>query len=211
MLRFIHKGTCWGGVGSFDRTKGGVEAMAVTRRAAGIAAVVLMAAAACGGGSSKPSSSTTSSTPPTATSTPSSAGSSSSSSSSSSPSGAASGPADPAAAEAQIKQNWQAFFNPSTAVADKAQYLENGAVLGPLLQVFAADPRVKQVSATVSNVAFTSPTTATVTYSLSLQGTVVEPNATGKAVLQGGTWKVADSTLCGLVALTGNTSLPGCS
>ena len=63
----------------------------------------------------------------------------------------------------------------------------------------------------MSTVSFTSPTTATVTYSLSFQGTVVEPNATGKAVLQDGTWKVADTTLCGLVALTGNTKLPGCS
>ncbi|WP_194927673.1 hypothetical protein [Catenulispora pinisilvae] len=182
--------------------------MAMTRRAAGIAAVVLMATAACGGGSSKPSSSTTSSTPPSTSSTPSTTGSTSTS-----PTGTATagGPADSTAAEAQIKQNWQAFFNPNTTIADKAKYLENGGALGPLLQGFAADPRVKQVSAVVSNVAFTSPTTATVTYSLSLQGTVVEPNATGKAVLQDGTWKVADATLCGLVALTGNTSLPGCS
>ena len=190
--------------------------MAMTRRAAGIAAVVLMATAACGGGSSKPSSSTTSSTPPAASSTPSTTPSttgSPSSSPSASPTGTATagGPADPTAAEAQIKQNWQAFFNPNTTIADKTKYLENGNTLGPLLQGFAADPRVKQVSAVVSNVAFTSPTTATVTYSLSLQGTVVEPNATGKAVLQDGTWKVADATLCGLVALTGNTSLPGCS
>ncbi|MBS2552982.1 hypothetical protein KGQ19_39630 [Catenulispora sp. NL8] len=182
--------------------------MAMTRGAAGIAAVVLMATAACGGGSSKPSSSTTSNTPPSASSTPSTTGSPSTS-----PTGTATagGPADPTAAEAQIKQNWQAFFNPNTSIAAKAQYLQNGNTLGPLLQGFAADPRVKQVSAAVSNVAFTSPTTATVTYALSLQGTVVEPNATGKAVLQDGTWKVADATLCGLVALTGNTSLPGCS
>lgn len=116
-----------------------------------------------------------------------------------------------AAATAQIKQNWQTFFDPKTTIPSKEKYLENGTVLAPLLQGFAADPRVSQVSAAVTNVAFTSATTATVTYALSLQGTVVEPNATGKAVLQDGTWKVADATLCALVALTGNTSLPGCS
>ena len=110
---------------------------------------------------------------------------------------------------AQIKQNWETFFDPKTTIADKEKYLQNGQALAPLLSGFAADPRVGQVSATVSNVTFTSPTTATVTYALSLQGTVVEPNATGKAVLQDGTWKVADSTLCGLVALTGNTQAAG--
>ncbi|ACU72255.1 conserved hypothetical protein [Catenulispora acidiphila DSM 44928] len=184
--------------------------------AAGVAVAALMAVSACGGGSSKPSSATsnttTATTATTAPSTTASPSTSPSSSESSSPAtSGASAPADPAAAEAQIKQNWQLFFDPKTAVADKEKYLQNGAVLAPLLQAFAADPRVGQVSSTVSSVSFTSPTTATVTYSLSLQGTVVEPNATGKAVLQDGTWKVADTTLCGLVALTGNTKLPGCS
>ncbi|WP_194915580.1 hypothetical protein [Catenulispora rubra] len=175
--------------------------------AAGVAVAALMAASACGGGSSKPSASATGSSSTTSTT------SSPSSSPSTSPTGTASsaGPADVAAATAQIKQNWQTFFDPKTTIPNKEKYLENGTVLAPLLQGFAADPRVSQVSAAVTNVAFTSATTATVTYALSLQGTVVEPNATGKAVLQDGTWKVADSTLCGLVALTGNTSLPGCS
>lgn len=176
--------------------------------AAGVAVAALMAVSACGGGSSTPSSATSNTT--TATTAPSTPSTTSPPSTSQSTSGA-SAPADPAAATAEIKQNWQLFFDPKTAVADKEKYLQNGAVLAPLLQAFAADPRVGQVSSTVSSVSFTSPTTATVTYSLSLQGTVVEPNATGKAVLQDGTWKVADTTLCGLVALTGNTKLPGCS
>lgn len=188
------------------RAPGGRTRQRLLVRAAGVAAVVVMASTACGGGSSKPASSTSSTSttaPPTAT--------SSSSPAPTTPSATAGGPADAAAAEAQIKQNWQTFFDPKTKIADKEKYLENGTVLAPLLQGFAADPRVGQVSAAVTNVAFTSATTATVTYSLSLQGTVVVPNATGKAVLQDGTWKVADSTLCGLVALTGNTKLPGCS
>lgn len=184
--------------------------------AGGVAAFVLVLSTACGGGSSKPASNGTTASPPAATTgtattgTPSPTGS---------PTGTATGtatstgsaPADPAAATAQIKQNWQAFFDPKTSLADKEKYLQNGTKLAPLLHGFAADPRVGQVAAKVSDVAFTSPTSATVTYALSLKGTVVEPNATGKAVLQDGTWKVADSTLCGLVALSGNTHLPGCS
>jgi len=181
--------------------------------AAGLAAAALLTVSACGG-SSKPATSTTTATTATTPSTPSPA-TTTSPTSPTSPTGTGtatgSAPADPAAATAEIKHNWEAFFDPKTSIADKEKYLQNGQALAPLLQGFAADPRVGQVSATVSNVTFTSPTTATVTYALSLQGTVVEPNATGKAVLQDGTWKVADSTLCGLVALTGNTQLPGCS
>jgi hypothetical protein len=183
--------------------------------AAGFAVAALLTASACGGGSSKPSSSsaTTGTTGTTGTTTSTSPPSTTSSTAPGTGTGTAGGsaPADAAAAMAQIKQNWQTFFDPKTTIADKEKYLQNGQALAPLLSGFAADPRVGQVSAVVSNVTFTSPTTATVTYALSLQGTVVEPNATGKAVLQDGTWKVADSTLCGLVALTGNTQLPGCS
>lgn len=178
--------------------------------AAGLAAAALLTVSACGG-SSKPASSTTTATTATTPSTPSPATTTSPTSPTGTGTATGSAPADAAAAMAQIKKNWETFFDPKTTIADKEKYLQNGQALAPLLQGFAADPRVGQVSAVVSNVTFTSPTTATVTYALSLQGTVVEPNATGKAVLQDGTWKVADSTLCGLVALTGNTQLPGCS
>ena len=174
--------------------------------AAGAAVAALLTASACGGGGSEPSSATTTSTTTTTTTTP-----SQTATTTETPTASASGPADPVAATAEIKRNWQAFFDPKTSIADKTKYLENGTVLAPLLQGFAADPRVGQVAATVSNVTFTSPTTATVTYTLTLQGTVVAPNATGKAVLQDGTWKVALSTLCGLIALTGTTDVPGCS
>jgi len=184
----------------------------IATRAAGLVAVALLAAAC--GSSSKPSSSTTTSptttttTSPTTT-TPTTTTSPASPSETATAGGGA--PADQATAKAQITDNWQKFFDPKTAVADKAKYLENGDTLAPLLQGFASDPRISQVSAKVSNVVFTSPTTATVTYALSLSGTVVEPNATGKAVLQNGTWKVSLSSLCGLLALAGGPSLPGCS
>lgn len=180
--------------------------------AVGVAAVLLTATAACGG-SSKPSASGTATTTATTATTATSPATTSPTTATTPATGTtgAAAPADPAAATAQIKQNWEAFFDPKTSVSDKEKFLQNGKVLAPLLQGFAADPRVSQVSATVTDVKFTSDTTATVTYSLSLAGTVVEPNATGKAVLEDGTWKVADSTLCGLVALTGNTKLPGCS
>ncbi|MEU8509989.1 hypothetical protein AB0C76_00185 [Kitasatospora sp. NPDC048722] len=132
-----------------------------------------------------------------------------------SPGASASGtaPADPAAAKAEVTANWEKFFDPATPVADKAKLLQNGDVLLPVLQGFSQDPRVGQVQAQVSDVTFTDATHATVTYALSLQGTVVEPNASGQAVLDNGTWKVSRATLCGLLtqaAGASGTPIAGC-
>ncbi|MFF4589339.1 hypothetical protein [Streptomyces sp. NPDC001388] len=174
------------------------------RRAAGrgtalAAALVLLCApalAACsdddgGGGASSPSASASrspTSAPPTA-------------------------PADPAAAEQQVRQNWQKFFDPATSTEDKQAVLENGERMGPVLQAFGGDRRGGQVAAEVEKVEFTGPTEATVTYTLTLDGTTALPNASGKAVLQDGTWKVSGTTLCALVELSGDGSasaVPGC-
>ncbi|MFC5662260.1 hypothetical protein ACFP3U_04595 [Kitasatospora misakiensis] len=134
--------------------------------------------------------------------------------SSASASAGATAPADPATAKTEITTNWQKFFDPTTPIPEKASLLQNGDVLLPVLEGFAQDPRVGQVKARVTDVSFTSPTEATVTYELSLQGTVIEPAATGKAVLDNGVWKVSRSSLCGLLvqaAGTGGTPIPGCS
>ncbi|WP_051836191.1 hypothetical protein [Streptomyces sp. NRRL WC-3742] len=123
-------------------------------------------------------------------------------------------PADPAAAKAEITANWEKFFDPATPIPDKAKLLQGGDVLLPVLQGFSQDPRVGQVQAKVSDVAFTDATDATVTYALSLQGQVVQPSATGQSVLENGTWKVSRSTLCGLLTQAGGASatpIPGCS
>ncbi|MFE9444285.1 hypothetical protein ACFYO2_36075 [Streptomyces sp. NPDC006602] len=122
-------------------------------------------------------------------------------------------PDDPAAAERQIKQNWQKFFDPATSTKDKQAVLENGDRMGPVLQAFSGDQRGGQVQAEVTKVEFTSSTEATVTYTLMLNGATALPNASGTAVEQNGTWKVSVNTLCALVGMSGNASasaLPGC-
>ncbi|MBN0047240.1 hypothetical protein JS756_24655 [Streptomyces actuosus] len=124
-------------------------------------------------------------------------------------------PADVAAAEQQIKENWQKFFDPNTSLTDKQAVLENGDRMAPVLQAFSGDQRGGQVQATVEKVEFTSAGQATVTYDLTLNGATVLPGASGTAVEQDGTWKVSVSTLCALVQLSGNESasqspLPGC-
>ncbi|GAA2825317.1 hypothetical protein GCM10010441_57290 [Kitasatospora paracochleata] len=178
---------------------------AAVRLTAVVVAVLL--AAACS--SSKSSSSSTTSAVAATSSAAATGSASPSGSAAASPTGTA--PADPAAATAEITATWEKFFSPQTTLADKGALLQNGDQLAPVLQGFASDPRVGQVQAKVTSVQFTSATEATVTYSLSIQGNVVQPDATGTAVLENGTWKVSRSTLCGLVQQSGNTAVPGCS
>ncbi|MFF3596030.1 hypothetical protein [Kitasatospora indigofera] len=176
---------------------------AALRLTGALLAVLLAAACGSSGGG------TSSSSPSAAASATASSAASGSASASAAASGTA--PADPAAAKTAVTTNWEKFFDPATPIADKASLLQGGEQLAPALQGFAGDPRVGQVKAQVTDVQFTSATDATVTYALSLQGTVVQPDATGQAVLDNGTWKVSRSTLCGLVQQSGNTAVPGCS
>ncbi len=125
----------------------------------------------------------------------------------------ASGPADEAAAEQEVKENWEKFFDPKTSTKEKQAVLENGEAMGPVMAAFSGDERGGQVEAQVTEVEFTSPTKATVTYTLLMNGATALPNTSGTAVEDDGTWKVSVSTLCALVQLSGNASasaLPGC-
>ncbi|MFC9509269.1 hypothetical protein [Streptomyces sp. NPDC057002] len=123
----------------------------------------------------------------------------------------ASAPADRAAAEQEIKQNWETFFDPETSTEDKQAVLENGDRMGPVLQAFSGDERGGQVQAKVTKIEFTSATEANVTYTLTLKGATALPDASGTAVEQEGTWKVSVKTLCSLVQMSGNGSpVPGC-
>jgi hypothetical protein len=120
-------------------------------------------------------------------------------------------PEDTAAAEREIKENWVKFFDPAIPLKDKQDYLENGDQMAPVLQAFSGDKRGGQVQAEVNKVEFTSATEADVTYTLTLKGATVMPDAKGTAVEQDDVWKVSVKTLCGLVGLSGNASpLPGC-
>lgn len=135
--------------------------------------------------------------------------------SSSSPSGGSSASSSPsfdsAAATTQVTKDWEAFFSKSTPLAQKAQYLQNGSEMSSIIQQFASNPLVGQVSAKVDSVKFASPTKATVTYDIDgPTGSALLTNTTGTAYLQNGTWVVGDASLCSLLALTGTTP-SGCS
>jgi hypothetical protein len=123
----------------------------------------------------------------------------------------ATAPSDAAAAEQEVEENWEKFFDPAVAQKDKTAVLENGDQMTEVLEGFSGDQRGQQVEAVVEKVEFTSPTDANVTYSLTLEGATALPGASGTAVEQNGTWKVSVKTLCALVQLSGNASPgPGC-
>ncbi|MDG4864625.1 hypothetical protein P8605_41415 [Streptomyces sp. T-3] len=121
-------------------------------------------------------------------------------------------PKDAAKAEKEIKKNWEDFFDPKVKLKDKPALLENGDKMSEVIEGFSGDERGQQVTAEVVDVEFTSPEEAKITYALALKGATVLPKADGVAVLQDGTWKVSVKTLCGLIAMSGDTSPgPGCS
>jgi hypothetical protein len=123
-----------------------------------------------------------------------------------------SGPSDIATAGHDVDQNFTKFFSPSTPGGEKVMLLQNGQHLGSVLQGFSGNPLAGKATVTVTAVRFTSPTTADVTYNLCEGGSPALPNSKGKAVLENGTWKVSDTTLCALVALNNNGKpVPGCT
>lgn len=116
---------------------------------------------------------------------------------------------DQAAQEAAIKSNWEKFFNGKTPVSQKVALLQNGSQFAPMADEYSQSKTAQATTATVTKVELTSPTTATVTYTINVNGTPVEQNQTGQAVLVNGNWLVSDATFCGLLELAGTTP-PNC-
>jgi hypothetical protein len=107
------------------------------------------------------------------------------------------------AAQKTIAANWTAFFNPKEPVAKRIALLEDGQTFAAAVKAQAGSAQTAASSAKVESVTVTSATQAKVTYDILLNGTPVLKNQSGAAVLQGGTWRVADASFCGLLALQG--------
>jgi hypothetical protein len=159
------------------------------RRTAAVVLVLAMAAAIAGCSSSKAKSGS----PATKTST------------SSSTSGATASSADVAA----ITSAYTRFFNPKTSLAESMSLLQDGAAFKAALEQQATTAQAKTASATVSKVNLQSPNTAVVTFTILISGSPVLKDTPGYAVREGGTWKVAGQTFCGLLVLNGGAP-PAC-
>jgi hypothetical protein len=118
-------------------------------------------------------------------------------------------PSPTAAAIAQIKRNWVAFFSPKTSPSAKEALLQNGTQFAPVITAQSKSPLAAQSAAKVNAVRLTSPSTATVTYTVLLAGKPALPHTTGTAVKANGTWQVSDASFCQLLKLEGPAP-PGC-
>jgi hypothetical protein len=148
-------------------------------------------------------------------------GSSPGSSPSASASGAASSAAAPSSAAptasagggssgtvAQIKANWQAFFNPKTPVSKRVSLLQNGQTFASIISAQASSALATSATSSVSAVTVESPTQAKVTYSILVGGSPALKNQPGVAVNQGGVWKVGDQSFCALLTLENSGKAP---
>ena len=140
---------------------------------------------------------------------PSSAASASSASPSSSAAASSPGTGSTSEAAAQIKANWEKFFNASTPIAEKVKLLQNGTALESAIKAFASFPLASGIEAKVTKVTVNSATKAAVTYDLtSSSGGALLSNQKGISVYQDGIWKVGDGSLCGLLRLVPGGSVP---
>ena len=135
--------------------------------------------------------------------------SSSSSSSGAKPSASASTTAaSTSAAVAQIKANWEAFFNPKTPVAKRVSLLQNGQVFESIIKAQAGSPLASSATSSVSSVTVESPAQAKVVYSILVGGSPALKNQPGVAVYQSGIWKVGDQSFCALLTLENSGKAP---
>lgn len=155
------------------------------------AAGCLLLAACGGGGSSHPASAT--------------------------PTASASAPAEPTsgpAAVAAITANWKTVFNGKAPIPRRLALVQDGPQVAAFVQAQAKTSfgaAATGSSATVSSVAITSPSQATVHYEVLLLGTPLLKNQVGQAVYLNGVWKVAIASFCGLAYLEypkGSPKLP---
>ncbi len=166
-----------------------------------LAVVLALTVAACSSSSSTSASTSSSSSSAPAASSP------ASSAAASSPSTGGS-----SAAVAQITANWEAFFDGKTSAAKKITLLQNGQKFASVINAQAGSSIATGAGAKVTAVVVNSPTSATVSYNITLNGTPALSNQTGTAVYQDGSWKVGDVSFCELLKLeNGGTAPSVCS
>jgi len=113
---------------------------------------------------------------------------------------------DNAAAAAEIKANWEKFFNASTPTSQRVALLQNGSAFAGAIS--GLSHLVSGLGATVTSVTVTSPTMAVVKYNLTASGSTLLSGETGTAVYVNGSWKVGDASLCALLKLVPGGSTP---
>lgn len=113
-------------------------------------------------------------------------------------------PAIDAATTAAVKNAYVKFFDPKTPVATSVSLLQDGPAFQAALEAQAQGSLAQGAAAEVSKVSLQSPDTAKVVFSILVNGKALLTDQPGYAVRDGGTWKVAAQTFCGLLTLQGS-------
>ena len=160
------------------------------------AACACLSACSSGGGTASSSAARNSSTAATESGSPSSAAATVATT-------GAGTPAD-AMAKAAITKAYQDFFDYQSTAAQSEDALQDGTRFATVLAQQGQQSYAQKSAATVSAASLLSPDTARVTFTVTVGGQPLLPDATGYAVRIGGDWKVAATTFCGLLKLQGD-------
>ena len=104
---------------------------------------------------------------------------------------------------------WEKFLDKTTPAADRFAVLEQADALKQAFDLAVVNPVLAQASAKVVSVAFTSETTAVVTYDILLNDTPALPGQKGDAVKVDGEWRFGKTAVCGLAQLALGSTAPG--
>jgi len=119
-------------------------------------------------------------------------------------------PTDPAAARAAVELAYSISYDGTKSPEEKAQYQDGPTGITPeQIAGSGYGDQVSDASGKVTDVVFTSPTTASVRYDIAVANWVNQfPGRVGEAVLVDGTWKVARATICNDLSLAGAVCPP---
>lgn len=118
-------------------------------------------------------------------------------------------PSSGTAAVAAITANWKTVFNGKVSIPSRLALLQDGSQVAAFVNALAKTSfgaAATGSTATVSSVAMTSPTQATVDYEVLLLGSPLLKKQVGTAVYLDGVWKVGITSFCGLVKLAASST-----
>jgi hypothetical protein len=104
---------------------------------------------------------------------------------------------------AKVRQVYTRFVDPAVPVSQKVALIQGGAVFLPAMQAASTSQYAKTVTIKITSITVNSANRATVVFNVLLSGSPVVTNQKGYAVQEGGQWKVAGITFCGLLAAQG--------
>jgi hypothetical protein len=121
-------------------------------------------------------------------------------------------PSSGSGAQASVKADWTAFFDPTTPIAEREALLQDGRKFAAYLQV-QAQPGVAHLTTEQVTAVAVIHTQAVVTYNILISGVTSSSlsNLSGQATFNNGTWQVGDADFCNLLLLENKgKTVPGC-